>query len=191
MGDFFLFGRAGALGADASKRRKHTFTDRRLETLFPPAAPSGFPLQCFWPSVTVRAYAIHPYKHHMYGRIAYTHKPKTFPLQSLSHARPEQHHVSRRRNIPPRPDLFPAPRTPRPDLLSRKWEHCPHLATDMQPLTRLVAVPTHHAHADALRLERGETLTAEDAPSAASPPTPRGRSRRARPPQRPPRPHRP
>ena len=27
-----------------------------------------------------------------------------------------------------------------PDLLSNKWEHRPHPATDMQPLTRLVAV---------------------------------------------------
>ncbi len=94
--------------------------DRHCETLSPPAAPSGFPLQWFWPSVSVRAYRIRPYKHHMYGHIAYALMPKPFPLQSLSHARPRHLPVSRRTIQSPRPYLFPTPRTPRPDLLSKK-----------------------------------------------------------------------
>ena len=65
---------------------------------------------------------------------------KTFPLQSLSRARSRHLPVSRRTIQSLRLHLFPAPRTPLPDLLSKKWEHCPHLSTDMQPQTRLVAV---------------------------------------------------
>ena len=68
---FFIWASRRGLGGDASKRRKIVSTTHRCETLSPPAAPSGFPLQCFWPSVSVRAYAIRPYKHHMYGCIAY------------------------------------------------------------------------------------------------------------------------
>lgn len=96
----------------------------------------------------------------MYGRIAYALMPKPFPLQSLSHARPRHLPVSRRTIQSLRPHFFPR-RELRVLIFSRKkWEHCPHPATDMQPLTRLVAVPTHHAFVDALRLERGETLPA-------------------------------
>ena len=46
---FFIWASRRGLGSDASKRRKHTFTDQRRETSAPLAAPSGFPLQCFWP----------------------------------------------------------------------------------------------------------------------------------------------
>ena len=97
----------------------------------------GLSAPMFLASIIVRAYAIRPYEHHMYGRVAYALMPKTFPLQSLSHARPRHHHVSRRTIQSPRPHLDPAPRTPRPDLLSKKKERHPLPATDMQPLTRL------------------------------------------------------
>ena len=97
----------------------------------------GLSAPMFLASITVGAYAIRPYEHHMYGRIAYALMPKTFPLQSLSHARPRHHHVSRRTIQSLRPHLNPAPRTPRPDLLSKKKERHPLPATDMQPLTRL------------------------------------------------------
>ena len=40
-GIFFIWAFRRGLGSDASKRRKHTFTDQRWETLSPPAAPSG------------------------------------------------------------------------------------------------------------------------------------------------------
>ena len=101
----------------------------------------GLSAPMFLASIIVRAYAIRPYEHHMYGRVAYALMPKTFPLQSLSHARPRHHHVSRRTIQSPRPNLDPSPRTPRPDLLSKKWERHPPLATDMQPLTRLERGP--------------------------------------------------
>ena len=109
---FYFWASRRGLGGDASKRRKHILTDQRRETLAPLAAPSGFPLQCFWPPSSYGAYAIRPYEHHMYGRVAYALMPKTFPLQSLSHARPRHHHVSRRTIQSPRPHLDPAPRTP-------------------------------------------------------------------------------
>ena len=47
-GFFYFWASRRGLGGDAFKRRKHTFTDQRWETLSPRAAPSGFPLQCFW-----------------------------------------------------------------------------------------------------------------------------------------------
>ena len=101
----------------------------------------------------------------MYGRIAYALMPKPFPLQSLSHARPRHLPVSRRTIQSLRPHFFPR-RELRVLIFSRKkWEHCPHPATDMQPLTRLVAVPTHHAFVDALRLlERDMHHVAETLP---------------------------
>ncbi len=62
-----------------------------------------------------------------YGRIAYAHAntiftgvshtppcQKTFPLQSLSHARPRHLPVSRRTNQSLRSHINPSPRTPRP-----------------------------------------------------------------------------
>ena len=107
---FFIWASRRGLVVDASKRRKHTFMDLRCETLSPPAAPSGFPLQCFLASVSVGAYAIRPYEQHrMYGRIAYAppHCQKTFPLQSLSHARSRHLPVSRRTIRSLRPHLFP------------------------------------------------------------------------------------
>ena len=80
----------------------------------------GLSAPMFLASIIVRAYAIRPYEHHMYGRVAYALMPKTFPLQSLSHARPRHHHVSRRTIQSPRPHLDPSPRTPRSGLLSKK-----------------------------------------------------------------------
>ncbi len=72
----------------------------------------GLSAPMFLASIIVRAYAIRPYEHHMYGRVAYALMPKTFPLQSLSHARLRHHHVSRRTIQSPRPNLDPSPRTP-------------------------------------------------------------------------------
>ena len=68
----------------------------------------------FLASIIVGAYAIRPYEHHMYGRIAYALMPKTFPLQSLSQTRTRHHHVSRRTIRSPRPKHTSAPRTPHP-----------------------------------------------------------------------------
>ncbi len=62
---------------------------------------------------------------------------RPFPLQSLSHARPDHPPVSRRTVRSPRPTHSPAPRTPYPHTLNRRWDSRPHRATDMQPLTRL------------------------------------------------------
>lgn len=79
--------------------------------------------------------------------------PSRMPVRDISPFRGEPSN-SFARTFSPRREL-------RVLIFSRKkWEHCPHPATDMQPLTRLVAVPTHHAFVDALRLERGETLPA-------------------------------
>ena len=50
---------------------------------------------------------------------------KSFPLQSLSHARPRHLPVSRRTIQSPRPHLDPAPRTPRSGLLSKKMGTSP------------------------------------------------------------------
>ena len=110
---FFIWASRRGSGADASKRRKHTFTNQRLETLSPPAAPSGFPLQCFWPSVPVGANNDSPLQSVVRQCFNAENRPKTFPLQSLSRTRPQHHRVSRRIIPPPRPQTFPAPRTPR------------------------------------------------------------------------------
>ena len=107
---FFWAFRRGS-GGDASKRRKHTFTNQHRETLVSPAAPSGFPFQCFWLNT----------HHHSARREASSGTsvspgnaslPKTFPLQSLTHARPLHIPVSRRTIRSPRPEHSPTPRTP-------------------------------------------------------------------------------
>lgn len=84
---FIILGEPARLRSRRFKRRKHTFTDQHCETLSPPAAPSGFPLQCFLPSVTVWAYRIRPCKHHIYRRIAYPLMPKNISA-SIPLARP-------------------------------------------------------------------------------------------------------
>ena len=116
---FFIWASRRGLGGDAFKRRKRTFTDQRRETLASPAAPSGFPLQCFLPSVPYVQMIIRTHNHII------ENGQKTFPLQSLSHTRPQHHPISRRTNQSPRPNLFSAPRTSRPDLLTKKMGTSP------------------------------------------------------------------
>ena len=122
---FFIWASRRGLGADASKRRKHTFMDQHCETLSPPAAPSGFPLQWFWPSVSVgannysplqtphvRAYRIRPHAKNISASIPLARPSATSPRFAANQPIPS-------------PALFPAPRTPRPNLLSKKMGTLP------------------------------------------------------------------
>ena len=79
----------------------------------------------------------------------HTSPPKTFPLQSLSHARPRHHHVSRRTN-PLARTLIPR-REPRDPAFSRLSASASPSATDMQPLTRLEVFPAHLRRAHRVR----------------------------------------
>ena len=136
-GFFYFWASRRGLGGDASKRRKHTLTDQRRETLPPPAAPSGFPLQCFW----------HPSS---YGRMRYV--PTNTTCTGVSHTPSCQKHFHFNPSRTPVRDIItfrgepsnPLARTliprrePRdPAFSQKKWERHPPLATDMQPLTRL------------------------------------------------------
>ena len=86
-------------------------TSLRFSPFLFAAAPSGFPFQCFWLNT-----------HHHSARCEASSGtsvspgnaslPKTFPLQSLTHARPQHIPVSRRSARSPRPEHSPAPRTP-------------------------------------------------------------------------------
>ena len=140
---FFIWASRRGLGGDAFKRRKRTFTDQRRETLASPAAPSGFPLQCFLPSV--------PYVR----MIIRTHNPLSASVISSKigkkhfHFNPSRTPV--RNSIPFRCELtnplaltfFPRREHRVRTFSQKKWEHRPHPATDMQPLTRFEGKSAH------------------------------------------------
>ena len=72
----------------------------------------------------------------MYGRIAYAPCQKSFPLQSLTHARPT---IYMFRSEPPNPlvPIFSRAAIPRTRTHTGGFATAPPSATDMQPLTRL------------------------------------------------------
>ena len=104
---FYFWASRRGLEGDVSKRRKHTFMDQRWETLAPLAAPSGFPLQCFW----------HPSS---YGRMRYV--PTNTTCTGVSHTPSCQKHFH-----------FNPSRTPVRDIITFRGEPSNPLARILIP----------------------------------------------------------
>jgi len=92
---FFIWASRRGLGGAASKRRKHPFTSQRRETLSPPAAPSGFLLQCFLSSRGVcdtplrTTYFVWAYRMRPHAKKHFRFNPSLAPVRDISPFRGE------------------------------------------------------------------------------------------------------